>query len=282
MPPLKSDIAPTSDTPEKLKPYLSLGLDLDIGYKEATTECSFCRKENKFSISVESGLWRCWVCGEGSQRGGGNITTFMRRLWETSDESESAYEELAQERKLLYADTLAQWGACRSLLTGDWMLPGLNAAGKLVQLYHWRRDHKTGKRYLSATEGVGHGLYMPRLGVPNYAEIYVCEGPWDAMVLWELDSSLAIVAVPGCQVFSEAWLPLFAGKVVTFLYDNDHPREVNGRVQEGGGLVGTRRASRILLKADPPPSDIRWMKWGADGYDPTLPSGYDVRDWLCG
>jgi hypothetical protein len=115
-----------------------------------------------------------------------------------------------------------------------------------------------------------------------------CEGPWDGMAWWEtlqaarsagLGQRANVLAVPGCSVFNPSWASLLAGKTVVLLFDNDHPREHQGRVTKAG-LDGMERVARLLASQEAPPKEIRYIRWGADGYDPELPSGYDVRDWL--
>lgn len=130
-----------------------------------------------------------------------------------------------------------------------------------------------------------------------------CEGPWDGMALWETlgqakhagsngDGKLALTgtssssllatanvyAVPGCTSFSADWTPLFTGRRVAVLFDSDHPR--NGTPP--AGWAGTRRTVEALTgsSAGGPPSSVECLRWGEDGHDPTLKSGWDVRDVL--
>lgn len=59
-------------------------------------DCPFCGRDNKFSVNREDGRWRCYVCQEGSDKGGGNALTFLRLLWEKSDAaSDDGAEALA-------------------------------------------------------------------------------------------------------------------------------------------------------------------------------------------
>ena len=56
--------------PNHLRPYVFHGLDLRHrdGDRNASGDCPWCGREGKFSVEVETGLWRCWVCAEGSSR----------------------------------------------------------------------------------------------------------------------------------------------------------------------------------------------------------------------
>lgn len=286
--------------PGPLRPYLfhGVGLHSRAGTSEAVADCPWCSREGKWYVSTETGLWQCKVCGEQ-----GNLTKFLQRLWKESANAtgESDYLALAKDRGLLFPETLERWGAVKSLLTGEWLIPGYTLEGKIVQLYRYGRDWKDRRLKLFATTGVGHCPY----GVPLYRKearrVHVCEGPWDGMVLWELlhraklmgerlvptanegvslGAEQAVLAVPGCNVFAEIWGRLFVGKEVSFLYDNDHSREHNGREVRGAGYLGTRRAVGVLAKCPESPSSVHYLRWGEEGYDPALPSGFDLRDWL--
>jgi hypothetical protein len=83
-------------------------------------------------------------------------------------------------------------------------------------------------------------------------------------------------------VFFESWLPLFAGKVVNLMFDNDHERtnKKTGALIAPGALNGMKTVTRILSEASEPPESIHYLKWSEQGWDPDLPSGYDVRDFL--
>lgn len=51
------------DKPEKLKPYLFHGVNLNwtSGQQtgEATGQCPFCGREDKFTVNIETGQYRC-------------------------------------------------------------------------------------------------------------------------------------------------------------------------------------------------------------------------------
>lgn len=296
------------DAPKSLKPYLFHGVELSWsnGAKEALGDCPFCGKEGKFSVNLETGLWRCWSCSEGTERGGGNVVTFLQILWVRSNEqtSNSDYDLLAKHRKLLYPETLIHWGVCRSIITNEWLVPAYGTRGKLNQLYRYSENRNTGKRLLLATSGVHHGLFGVPLNHNHRKLTYLCEGPWDAMALWEIlrstkamsdgtfvltgseqNSLLAdanVLGAPGCKVFEPTWASLFEGKKVVLMYDSDHPK-VNPKTREPippGGYEGAKRVARILASHETPPEEIHLLRWGEQGHDPNQPSGYDVRDAL--
>jgi len=295
--------ADTPKVPESLRPYLALGLELDWrDGKQAVGDCPFCGGENKFTVGVATGLAHCWTCtlNPEAPRGGVNVRSFVRLLWAESDKVTNNYNDLAIERRLLFPETLMHWGTCRSVITGEWLVPGCDDASSVCQLYRWTPRPAGKKPLLLPTPGLKHGLFHSTIFDSKKSTIYVCEGPWDGMALWETlgraklaggaalaptsswDDSLLgdadVVAVPGCGTFAEAWLPLFAGKRVVLMYDNDHP---TSKHPQPPGLAGMQRAAKMLSAAPAPPASVAYLRWGEAGYNISLPNGWDVRDHLC-
>lgn len=298
-----------SGTPKMLRPYEFHGVHLEWeeGKEEATGDCPWCGREGKFSVLIETGQWRCFVCNEGVDNGkvnkGGNAFTFIRMLWEQSLESTTDYSNLRIHRKLLTDESLRSWGVCKAVLGySNWLIPGFNAEGKLTQLYRYIKDKMSGKFRLIPTPELGHGLHGMNLFNSDKKEVYLGEGPWDGMAWWEalagtkridggklaitasIENSLLqeanVLATPGCNVFNEGWINLFARKHVYLMYDNDHSKLNRGKLVESAGYAGMRRVAQLLSRADEPPETIRFLKWGDNGFDRALPTGYDVRDCL--
>jgi hypothetical protein len=256
-------------------------------------------------VNIQSGLWRCFVCAEGNEKGGGNSYVFLRILHKYSVEATKPEEfvPLLKERFLSFPETLKEWGICKSITTNDWLMPGYNNGDGLTQLYRLCQT-KEGKRWL-LTPTLGHGLMRPNDFDESKPHTYICEGPWDGLALYEVmlntkrndDGSLAltanpslslhkecnVVAVPGCGSIGEPfkkWLHLFTDRIVTLMFDNDHPRKhpKTGQPLPPAGLVATQKAIE-LLGSDP--QEIRYLQWGPDGYDLDLPSGFDLSDAIC-
>lgn len=319
--------------PPCLRPYTFHGVDFAAapGGSHAVADCPFCGREGKFSVEVATGLWRCLVCGTGTDRGGGNALVFVRLLYERAAYSSStparqvgpnrpangrlrgaalpAYPSapdaagrdvgvpvafpaaVAADRRLLDSATVEAWGV-RKATDGTWLVPGYGADEKLDQVYRRTKILDKGEwvwRLLPTPglwpEGKVHALHMPVGDFdPERPNLVVCEGPWDGMALWEVsprDGTTNIIAVPGCNVWRNEWTQLCKGKTVTLMFDSDHPREAvpgSGRMSRAGydGMV------RIVKKLSGVAASVRWLRWGEDGYDPTKPSGWDVRDELGG
>src|SRR3990167_8086018 len=283
-----------TDTPEFLRPYLAHGLDLTIvDGKNAVGDCPFCNGTNSFGVKLADGVAQCWKCTANpeakSAKGGVNGDTFLERLWEVSITDISQLTELAANRKVSAA-TLAKWGVRLSKVSREVIVPGHTPEGKFTQLYRYSPPQGKTKPVLKATPGVHHQL----AGVPLYDAdkpiVYLCEGVWDAMALWEvlgqaekvgenllvtgkagasLLAQSSVLGVPGCKVFAPEWAKLCAGKIAVMLYDNDK-----------AGYEGMKRVAGVLTSSGTPPAEVHYLAWGEGGPDLKLPTGYDVRDWL--
>ncbi len=298
--------------PDAARPFRDHGVVLswkDPDRGQAVGDCPFCGAEGKFSVGLADngknfkGGWGCFPCGRK-----GNPLDFVRQWHEhcVGVARDDDYAALAADRRLMSPDTLRAWGVVRGKLTGDWLVPAYNARGDLVQLHYYRN------RVLYGTAGLRLGLFgaSSELTDPSRPDLHVCEGPWDGMALWEVlgctkptaDGSVTltgsangslratanVVALPGASNWQDTFNPLAAGKTVHLMLDNDHPRESGGRVSDGAGLVGMRRAAELLAKAGERPAAVRYLAWGDDAapsglggtYADSLPSGFDVRDAL--
>lgn len=277
----------------------------DFSYTEGNSQargtCPFCTAE-KFYIEVETGLWKCHagMCGAS-----GNPLQFVEKVWMDSWDATSDYAEIQHNRRILEADTLERWGIARSLTTGHWVVPAFEPNGKFGNLYEYRAGEK-GRMSLMPTATIPHKLHWTKDERPKEKPtIYICEGVWDAMALWEvmgaaklsasgdgtythtsneaisLLSQADVIAANSCTMsLAGKWSGLFAGKNVVLMFDSDHPIErANGTVGRAG-YDGMRRITQELANADSPPESIQYLKWGPEGYDPNQKSGYDVRDFL--
>lgn len=270
------------------------------GTTNAAIECPWCGKE-KFFVNVQTAQWDCKVCGES-----GNGYGFLRSLWKHSMDATAGadYRALAESRNLLDWRTPKAWGCCKSILTGQWLVPGHGLDGKLNQLYRWTPTPRPDKRdahTLYCTTGYAQTPFGTPLRDPKKSGTYVCEGPWDGMALWEvlrktkegengallqtgneagsLYAGANVLATPGANL-SEAWLPAVAGQWAALLYDSDHPNEVKGKLVDGAGIAGMRRAAQRIAVGESRPKELRYLCWGVDGFDPSNKSGTDVRDVL--
>jgi len=273
-------------TPDRLRPFMFHGLDLNVRGSHATGDCLSCGREGKLSVEVETGVWQCFVCNTK-----GNGLVFTRLLYEKAAESKSDagafHTAVAKDRRLISPATVAAWGICKDG-EGSWLVPGYGVDGKLDQVYRRMKIQERDQwvwRLLPTPgiwpEGKVHALYLvPTDFDPNRPNLVICEGPWDAMALWEvwnrLDKTTNIIGVPGCNIWRDDWTGLCRKKCVTLLFDSDHPR-INGKSKSRAGYDGMKR---VANKISGVASSLRYLVWGQDGYDPEKPSGWDVRDHL--
>lgn len=196
------------------------------------------------------------------------------------------YTELATHRKLS-TDTLAAWKIAWSGSLDQWIIPTYNFKGKLNQLY--KCVPQGTKLAPMASPGFHQSIYGLHLFDHKKPEIYLCEGPWDGMALWELiqkvperKERINVLAVPGCTTFAESWARIMGGKVVSILYDNDYPKSFGGKEISPAGFTGVRHATRVMVNSsqEDHPKEIRFLQWGGGGYTRDLPDGYDIRDLI--
>ena len=297
------------DIPETLRPYISngVGLKWESNGREATADCPFCNRDEKFSVNLETGLYRCFICAEGTDKGGGNAYTFIRHLHaESMKETRlEQYADLVKDRKILSVESLRAWGCCRSVTTGNWILPGYGPSGEICQLYSYIRNNS--RMIMLPTPTLGHQMFGLTLPLAN--TVWITEGPWDGVALWEImgltgmtsdglapsnngNSLLAttsVIAISSCGAVGDPFLkyvPMLAGKTVNLCFDNDHPRKnpKTEELEDPAGWLATKRAL-MLLECDTPPKQINFLKWGSndlgwEGVNLELPDGYDVRDLI--
>ncbi len=306
-----------SDTPAAMKAFIFHGVDLEWGDEDtqAKADCPFCGKARKFYVNIKTGLWECKSasCPSVSDDGkpGGNPVQFLRRLYEISKAGDSNYKALAEDRTLLYPATIEKWGLVQSCITEEWLIPGHDIEGKLLQVYRYVDPGQGKKRlvwatpnYMGVEEEIRHQLFGVTYYDPNKQDVILVEGVWNCMTLWEclrkatrvegedilaltkdvtesLYANTNIIGVPGCSSFKDEWCGLFAGKNVYIMYDNDHPKKSkNGKEIPGAGYAGMKRVVKSLTSSKTPPKSTYVINWGDKGYNLDLKSGYDVRDHL--
>lgn len=298
-----------SGSPDVLKPFTSHGLEFGSpSGGQAKGDCPFCDKP-KFYVNVKTGQFDCKSC-----QSRGNVYSFFKKFWEeVCVIEEDLYEKISSEKGLLSTpDELSLWLRWNPL-TRKWVSPGYNGDGKINQLYRYVKDVDSGKMRWMATGGLSEGT-EDKLGLfglgqglwnPKCEEVYVCEGLFDGIVLWEsmrgakrtssgnlcataatsssLLSKCSVVCVPGANVWKEQWGKVIAGRRVYLMYDNDHPRK-NDRGMEVGlaGSRGARAAVEKMANYAEKPQSIHWLDWSGDGkgYNETIPDGHDIRDML--
>lgn len=314
MPTLQAD-----DIPPSLKPYIFYGVKLKwtSTSKEAVADCPWCGSDNKFTVNIDRGVWRCLKCNEGTEKGkvinGGNITTFIRKLDELSlaETKSQDYEALAKDRRLLNHTTPLEWGLSKSIITNEWLIPGFNTEGAMTTLYKYGYNYETKRTMLWPAPTIGHKLFGMQMFNHRADIIYILEGLWDTLAFWEVaiackqrdingedlrlmptsnrNASLLgnanVLGIASNLAFSDKWATdIFHNKIVNFMCQNDHPgkNKKTGAPLPPASYMGMERIAKLLSASATPPIEMNVLLWGEHGYDLKKPSGYDIRDHLAG
>lgn len=274
-----------TEHPHYLKPFIFHGVNLpyDVrmvdkpGY-QAVGDCPLCGRDGKLYVAVATGKWDCKRCGAS-----GNPTTFLRQLWEASKAVQPGigFRMLADNRKFLNVESLEAWGIVQSCVTGEWLVPGYGADGGLNNLYRYALTEE-GRYAFLPTATIGHYMHGVPLFDKKKSTVYLCEGIWDGIALWETNPPGNVLAVPSCTGIPHNSLSILAGKKVVILFDNDHPllNPNTRKFSPPAGYTGLQRLVKVLAASSSPPASLHYLHWGTEGYDPTLKHGYDVRDTL--
>lgn len=281
--------------PIESRVYRDLGLDLTWrpGEKNATTDCPFCGEEVHFGIDVNTSQYQCWKC-----KATGNRFTFIRELINRSDNATTDYADIVAERGLLFPDSAIAWRLCRSEISGEWLIPGYSADGKIMQVY--RYIAMGSKKRAIACSGLGSKLVGLAEWDPKKPIVDIVEGFGDGLILREMLSSTKeengklsptankaaslfalrnVVAMPGCTTPMEEYLGLMADKTVYLWAQNDHDRvSKNGTAIPSPSYSSTKKLAGLLMSSKTPPLEIKYLYWGDSGFDSSLPHGYDVKD----
>lgn len=237
------------------------GLDAKL-VSESTqiqADCPFCGKKQHMYVAPETFMWDCKVCGKA-----GNAITFFTQISTSWPKLHPATEEQWRELSRSRGDIPVQYFKRAGLfcVIGVWVMPDWSESGTVRDLRWW-----LGKKLMS-TPGCKTQLWGARELAKDEDNqvVYVCEGEWDAIAMtWLLDASSQdgiVVAVPGANTLKSDWADMFKDKNVVTMYDLDD-----------AGAAGRARCEKILG------GQVKSMKhvmWPA-----TLPSGFDLRDFVC-
>lgn len=266
---------PVDDTPQHLRPYIAHGCELVTPYTsgEAQVTCPFC-SGSKLYLSLHTGQFDCKRCSLS-----GNLYDFFRTLHTLSFDRtpRESYQWLEEKRGLPY-ESLCAIGACISLATGEWIVPQYAPTGGVVNLDRYRYLKADGKYRLMATPGVeGLGVYV--VGTPVDGSLYVIEGAWNLAAWHACVPDAAVIAVPGHGQWKEGWGKFTAARDVAILYDNDHPKVVEGGRTNYKARDGVERTARLMNQFSTPPKSISYLSWGGASYhDEHLTDGFDIND----
>lgn len=240
-----------------LKTFESHGVVFVGSYSEEQHygTCPFCDGEEKFYVDAKTGLWDCKKCARK-----GNANTFLYQLWESEYlmTRPQAWKELAKHRPGLTPSTLEKAGCARR---GDgWLIPVWgDSEESLAQL----RVYRPGS-FMKNTSGMGVALYHPEGVVEKSLKgqrVWLCEGEWDAMTLWQENVDGYVFGVPGSGVWKEKWTETLRDTELVVAYDCDE--------------AGRKGRERVVSEVSSNVQRVELVEWPKDA-----PEGFDVRDLL--
>lgn len=252
-------------TPNNLRVYVFHGVEFGDGEgDEAIGTCPFCGKENKFSVNLDTSLFRCW---SGECDISGNSSSFLGKFWKhcLDNTTDSQYRSFARESGLETTRSLKKMGCAFSVLKHQWVVPGFTLEGKVTGLYRFGKIKDKGKWIKRLLISPGGGTHLLNVqNVKGTERIFMTEG-WRDALAWMETTKDDVVSLTGAGVLQARFLRAFENKDVVLLFDANE-----------AGIKGVRRAASILMSTDVKPKSISYLNW--EGVQP----GTDVRDYLQG
>lgn len=253
--------------PNPLRTFEQLGVIFtNQSGKDDQGDCPFCGKVRAFHVNPLTTQWTCSSsparCGES-----GNLTSFLTKWHEhcLQETTRTDYTALALARGGVPVEAWEWAQVALNPLTDEWLIPSRNSKGKVQDLRRWKPGQKGLQGVANCPNNLwgASGLTDPdRRGWP----VDICEGEWDgiswAWLMRQIRRRVVVVAVPGTRTFKEEWWPLFAGRDVRWLYDND----------DDGHEYSFRNSKKLQGIA----RTQQFLKWPDD-----TPDKYDIRDFIC-
>ncbi|KKL61692.1 hypothetical protein LCGC14_2192760, partial [marine sediment metagenome] len=206
-------------------------------------------------VHVETKAWQCMRCG---RKGG--WTDFMAQMAEHRTRALRGLplQRLAENR-CVSEPTLRAFGVGWDQGEGLYTVPVRDATGAVTNIHRYRVDQKP-----FGTVGGRNTLFLADPAELAAAEtVWVCEGEWDAMALWEAlratGSPEAVVGVAGAKSASEDVAQAAQGKHALLAFDHDDP----------GPSPDAATRERLRGRA----LSVRSVHWPGKNKP-----GYDVRD----
>lgn len=241
------------------------------GGSQVAGNCIFCGDKSRFYVNPATKKWDCKVCGKA-----GGYLSFITEAYEMSSSGHSL-QPLSDHRSI-QVKTLERFNVRYLSVASKFLIPLYTDVEHKhfadIRLY----DLSEKKPKLKSTAGCSPTLInFDLLSSSDCDTVWLCEGEWDTMVMDEIIENLGerrssiSVGVPGALTFKPEWIPMFRGKKVRVVYDNDFARTVNGKEVRGTGEIGMKKVYSMLVGSV---EDIQFIHW-PDG----TPDHYDIRDF---
>lgn len=229
-------------------------------------ECPICGKPGRFYINRTTGQYSC---KHGSCNEEGNQYSFIRKkhteiLANTKDGDRRRLSKM----RGLSLQTVKRFNIVWYNERQCYLIPTKNKEGNIVSLLRYYPDrHTKNKLNLPGFPTTLFGL--DKLADDKTKTLLVCEGPFDAI---SLDQHLRrrktrdrydILAVPGANIFKDAWTEHLKGREVRLLFDNDK-----------AGSDGQNRIARKVQEARVT-VELKTLCWPSD-----YPEKTDIGDLI--
>lgn len=237
---------------DKLRAFTQFGVSFSkVHGGQAVGTCPFpdCGRARKFYANVETRKWDCKVCGRA-----GSLSKFFELIGKVfaKDLRGKPLSHLAKDRGLL-RKTLRKW---RVGWTGAQYTIPVNGMGRTQDL----RRYTIGKKIISASGG-HPGL--TGITFPSTKRVWICEGEWDAMALYEtlhvLKRDETVYALTSAHVWPKKGAELMMRQDVILVFDADD--------------AGIRGENRVFNMLQGFARTIRTVHWPEN-----VPEHYDLRD----
>jgi hypothetical protein len=259
-----------SEKSDSLAVFLQYGVTFNKrAENESISDCPFsdCRKKNKFYVDVNTGLWKCFVCGkEGNQKG--FIEAILKQAQTETKSGHEHYKTLAVNRGF-NVGTLRHFNIGYNTLNQTYLLPIYNwDYTKLVNVKIYDME----KKNFTNTSGMHSALFSSKEFFKTIIEkqevpVWICEGEWDGMAMYEAlmqtEEKAVFVSVPSAGVFKSEWVQLFHNRKIFLGYDNDD-----------AGRAGGEKAYKTLEFSASSVQCLHWLP--SEEFSPKIKG--DIRD----
>ncbi len=243
------------DTKIQLQPFTQHGAVLKTAGEWARGTCPLCGSTTRspFGVHVAERRWKCQVCGKGGDLKAWFVAVVERNVTKASPERMVV---LAEDRGLS-PETLAAWSV--GYHGGVWTVPVRTLAGTITNI---QIVNPIAKAKPHSTKGGKNAVIictMDDYSAPGI-RIWVCEGQWDAMSLWEALRAVGepdlVVGLAGASSANEHLAQACQVRSTVLCYDNDD-----------AGRKGDARARTVLQGRARSVASVHWTPTAADGYD---------------
>ena len=219
--------------------------------------CPFCGSSSRspFTVNEESLLWNCVAGGEG-----GDFSDFLGLMQQQyAKQLDNGHALALQTNRGIHESVLRAWGIGWKPLSEEYAIP-FRADGKITNIRLWR----PGINGFNTANCKSVGLFLcPDVDVAQSETVWICEGEWDAMVIWtalrKQGVKDAVIGLNGATSFPSYLAASLGDKTVILLFDND--------------LAGQRGETKARRMLGSQPRGIAAVRW-PEGTKPR----YDVRD----